>query len=99
MVAWLPTWLETFRIIGTFLIWIILPCQLYMLWRSIKQFRKWEADETARTERWVKDMDTAQKMREEACHLRVQAEVALAQARRHLPASDAVPDRKGMPDV
>lgn len=81
-------WFEVFRLIALGMIWMMFPLQVWSVCRGLRQFRRWEADEERRTARWQRDMDEAGKMREEAFHLRAQAEVALAQARRqHLDGS------------
>jgi hypothetical protein len=82
--AIIPDWLEPFRLIGTMLIWVILPLQVWSTHRNHRQFRRWEEAEVARRAQWQRDIECAAKMREEAYHLRAQAEVALAQARRQI---------------
>ena len=82
MMLVIPDWLEPIRLIGTLLLWVIVPLQLWELHRSHRQHRRWEEAEISRTARWQKDMEDAEKMREEAEHLRQQAEVSLALARR-----------------
>jgi F0F1-type ATP synthase membrane subunit b/b' len=78
----IPDWLEPYRLLGTLLIWLILPLQLYSIYRNRTLYRQWETDEAARRDRWKEDMTAVNRLREEAYHLRAQAEVALAQARR-----------------
>lgn len=78
-------WIEPFRGFAALLIWIMFPIFLYSVYRTHRQFQQWAEDEAARRERWAEDMKAITAMREEAYHLRAQAEVALAQARRHLP--------------
>lgn len=78
-------WFETFRIIALTLIYFMFILQLISVHIAYRQFRRWTEDEAARRERWKEDMTAIARMREEAYHLRAQAEVALAQARRHLP--------------
>jgi hypothetical protein len=80
----IPDWLEPFRLIGTLLVWLIFPAQLWSIYFNRKQYQQWAEDEAARRERWTKDMQAITAMREEAYHLRAQAEVALAQARQHM---------------
>lgn len=84
----MPEWTEPLRIVAVFLIWLMFPLQLWSAHRSyrqhkewLRQHRDWVEAEHARMVRWKTDMDAASKMREEAYHLRAQAEVALAQAR------------------
>lgn len=77
-------WFEIFRIIALCMIWMMFPLQVWSVWRSMRQFKRWAADEERRLERWRRDMDDAGRMREEAFHLRAQAEVALAQARQQI---------------
>jgi hypothetical protein len=78
----IPDWLEPIRLIGTFLIWVILPVQLWSLHRGHLQYQKWQESEEAHMARWKSDMETAVRLLEECSHMRAQAEVALAQARR-----------------
>jgi hypothetical protein len=78
-------WFETFRLIALTLIYLGFLLQLYTLRSSYRQFKRWADEEAERRERWAEDKIQIQKLREEAYHLRAQAEVALAQARRHLP--------------
>lgn len=77
----LPDWV---RVIAVFLIWMIAPLQIWMIWRSHHQHRTWMLGEEARAARWKRDMEAAAKLHEEAGHLRAQAEVALAQARQQV---------------
>jgi hypothetical protein len=79
-----PEWLEWFRVCAAVLIWIMFPLQLWATRNTLRQFRQWEQAEVERRARWAQDMAAAAQMREEAYHLRAQAEVALAQARRPL---------------
>lgn len=78
-------WFEPFRLVALALIYIMFLLQLFSVHVTWRQFRRWAEDEEARRKRWAEDMATIGRMREEAYHLRAQAEVALAQARRHLP--------------
>jgi hypothetical protein len=80
----MPEWMIPVRIAATFMIWGILPLQIFSIVWSWLQHRQWRAGEALRMERWQRDMDDAAKFREEAYHLRAQAEVALAQARRQM---------------
>lgn len=91
----IPDWLEPIRILGTLLIWLMFPLQLWSIWRSNKQFHRWEEDETRRLARWQQDMEDAGKLREEAYNLRAQAEVALAMARRQANMANARQDLAG----
>lgn len=84
----MPDWLVPIRIIAVFLIYATFPVVLWSLHRQRRQHSEWLAQHRAWVEaehgrmiRWKTDMDAASKMREEAYHLRAQAEVALAQAR------------------
>lgn len=77
-------WLVPVRLIAILLIYCMFFIQLWAVRKTQKQFEAWEAGEAERRERWERDMKAAAQMREEAYHLRAQAEVALAQARRHL---------------
>lgn len=77
----LPDWV---RVIAVFLIWLMAPLQIWMIWRSHHQHKTWMLDEEARKARWLRDMEAAAKLHEEAGHLRAQAEVALAQARQQV---------------
>jgi hypothetical protein len=52
--------------------------------RQWRQWRQWEADEAVRRERWRENMEAASKQLDEAGHLRIQAEIALAQARQQM---------------
>jgi biopolymer transport protein ExbB/TolQ len=95
---WLA-WLEPFRLVGTLLLWVILPLQLWAIHRQVRQHQQWQESEAGRMERWRTDMDNAAKLRDnaakltdEAAHLRAQAEVALAQAR--LQVLSAAPRRE-----
>lgn len=74
----LPDWI---RVIAVCLIWLIFPLQLWTLYRASRLHKVWHEGEAARTARWRRDMEAAEKLHEEAGHLRAQAEVALAQAR------------------
>lgn len=74
----LPDWV---RIVAVGLIWLMFPLQLWTIHRFQRLSRQWQAGEEARTARWKRDMEAAAKLHEEAGHLRIQAEVALAQAR------------------
>lgn len=78
-------WFEVFRLIALTLIYLMFLMQLLSIHVTYRNFRRWSEDEAARRKRWAEDMAAVEKMREEAYHLRAQAEVALAQARRHLP--------------
>jgi hypothetical protein len=80
-------WFETFRIIALTLIYLMFIMQLISVHLLYRQFRRWAEDEAARRERWKEDMKETARMREEAYHLRAQAEVALAQARQQILAS------------
>lgn len=84
ILALIPDWLEYIRIGGALLVWVVLPLQIWSTVRSYRQFKAWEAGEEARLARWKRDMDDAGRMREEAFHLRAQAEIALAQARQQM---------------
>lgn len=77
-------WFLPVRFVAIVLIYCMFFLQLWAVRRTQKQFQAWEATEAERRERWEKDMKAAAQMREEAYHLRAQAEVALAQARRHI---------------
>lgn len=77
-------WLVPFRLVAVLLIYCMFFIQLWAVHRTRKQFQQWEAGEAERRARWESDMKEAARMREEAYHLRAQAEVALAQARRHI---------------
>jgi DNA relaxase NicK len=84
----MPEWMDPIRIVAVFLIWLTFAVVLWLLYRQhkqhadwLKQHRAWVEAEHVRMIRWKTDMDAASKMREEAYHLRAQAEVALAQAR------------------
>lgn len=77
-----PDWI---RIVAVAMIWLMFPLQLWTIWRNQSLHRRWLEGEEARLARWRRDMEAAAKLHEEAGHLRVQAEIALAQARRHLP--------------
>jgi cell division protein FtsB len=80
------TWqFEVFRVIALGLIYAMFCLQLWSARGTYRQFKRWAEEEHARRERWAQDMATIAKLREEAYHLREQAEIALAQARRHLP--------------
>ena len=81
MAAFIPDWLEAFRLLGTFLIWAIFPLQLFSIWKGQHQLQRWQAAEDARVTRWSSDMAAAMKLLEECSHLRAQAEVSLAMAR------------------
>jgi hypothetical protein len=99
---WLE-WSTPFRQLGVYMIWFMFPVQLWSVWRAQRQNQQWWAEDAARRERWKEDMlivgqmrdeahqlrTQAQQMKEEAGHLRIQTEIALAQARRHLPLSGA----------
>jgi hypothetical protein len=80
---WLE-WLVPFRIVAICLIYAMFFIQLYAIKRTHSQFKAWEEGEAERRARWERDMKEVARMREEAYHLRAQAEVALAQARRHI---------------
>jgi hypothetical protein len=82
--ALIPVWLEYIRIGGALLVWVVLSIQLWSLYHARRQYLRQEADEQDRRERWKRDMDDAAKLREEAFHLRAQAEIALAQARQQM---------------
>jgi F0F1-type ATP synthase membrane subunit b/b' len=84
MMAVIPDWLEPFRLVGTLLLWVIVPLQLYALHHGRRLHQRWEEAERARTARWQKDMEDAEKLRDEATHLRHQAEISLAMARRQV---------------
>lgn len=77
----LPDWV---RVVAVFLIWLMAPLQVWMIWRSHRQHKTWCEGEDARAARWKRDMEAASKLHEEAGHLRAQAEVALAQARQQV---------------
>lgn len=89
-----PDWMMPLRIAATFLIWAMCPALLWLTWinqRQWQRWRQWEAAEAARRERWQENMEAASRMHEaagkqleEAGHLRIQAEIALAQARQQL---------------
>lgn len=83
-----PEWLELFRVAGTLLIWVMFPLQIFTLYRSHHQHRRWEEGEASRMARWQRDMQDAEKMREEAAHLRALTEVQLAMARRQVLLTD-----------
>lgn len=96
----LPAWFEPVRMVALCLIYIMFFLQLYSVRITYRQFKKWTEDEAerrerwmqdeaARRERWAQDMAIITKLTEEAYHQRAQAEVALAQARRHVPADGA----------
>ncbi len=76
---------EIFRLVALSLVYILFAMNLWSIRVTYRQFRNWAEDEAARRERWTEDMAEIKRQREEAYHLRAQAEVALAQARRHLP--------------
>lgn len=84
----LPAWFEPIRMVALCLIYLMFFLQVYTVRTTYRRFKQWSEDEAKRRERWAEDTAEIKKMREEAYHLRAQAEVALAQARRHLP-----PDR------
>lgn len=86
---WLE-WLVPFRVLALVLIYAMFFIQLYAIRRTHQQFRAWEEGEAERRQRWERDMKEIARMREEAYHLRAQAEVALAQARRHLQTDRSV---------
>ena len=78
----MPEWMDPLRVAAVFFIWMIFPLQIWSIWWTWRQHCLWRRGEEARLARWQRDMDAATKFREEAFHLRAQAEVALAQARR-----------------
>lgn len=77
-----PDWI---RIAAVAMIWLMFPLQLWTIWKNHRLHQHWQEGEEARLARWRRDMEAAAKLHEEAGHLRIQAEIALAQARRHLP--------------
>jgi hypothetical protein len=81
MLELLPDWV---RIVAIFLIWLMFPLQLWSLHRMHRLHKQWHEGEEARRERWRRDMEAAAKLHEEAGHLRIQAEIALAQARKQM---------------
>lgn len=93
-----PEWMMPLRVAATFLIWLMCPVLLWSAWTTRRQWRlwrQWEAAEVARRVQWRQDMEAAGKMYEaagkqleEAGHLRVQAEIALAQARQQVLRAD-----------
>lgn len=87
----LPAWFEPIRMVALCLIYLMFFIQLYTVRFTYRQFHRWAEDEAARRERWAQDMTEIGRMREEAYHLRAQAEVALAQARQHLPKERSQP--------
>lgn len=78
-------WFEIFRLIALGLIYIMFLLQLISVRTTYRQFKTWAEDEQARRQRWAEDMAVITRLTEEAYHQRAQAEVALAQARRHTP--------------
>lgn len=85
MLTVLPDWV---RAVATCLIWAIFLLQLWSLYWTWRQRKQWQEGERARMARWTRDMEAAAKLYEEASHLRAQAEVALAQARRQQVLND-----------
>jgi hypothetical protein len=69
------------------LIYLMFFLQLYTVRFTYRQFQQWADDEAARRVRWAEDMKAIAAMREEAYHLRAQAEVALALARKQSSAA------------
>jgi hypothetical protein len=84
MMEALPDWFQPVRMVALCLIYLMFLLQLFSVHRAHQHFKRWAEDEAARRARWAEDMAAIGKLREEAYHLRAQAEVALAQARRHL---------------
>jgi hypothetical protein len=85
MLTVLPDWV---RVIAVCLIWVIVPLQLWLIHWTYRRHKQWQEGESARMARWTRDMEAASKLHEEASHLRAQAEVALAQARRQQAFND-----------
>jgi hypothetical protein len=77
-------WFETYRLIALTLIYLTFLIQVVSVVFLYRQFKTWADDEAMRRERWAEDMAAVGKLREEAYHLRAQAEVALAQARQQV---------------
>lgn len=78
-------WFEPFRLVALTLIYLMFLIQCVSVHFMVRLFKRWSDEEISRRERWKEDSAAITRMREEAYHLRAQAEVALAQARRHLP--------------
>jgi hypothetical protein len=81
MLTVLPDWV---RVVAVVLIWLMFPLMLWSVHRTYRLHQRFQEGEEARRERWQQDLAAACKMREEAYHLRAQAEVALAQARQQM---------------
>lgn len=81
--------MDPIRIVAAFLIWMIFPVQVVTLMLVRRQMRKWAESEEARMLRWARDMDDAGALRNEAQHLRKQAEIFMAQSQNHLAAWQA----------
>ena len=78
-------WFEPFRFVALTLIYLMFVIQCFSVHFIYRLFKRWSDEEAARRERWAQDMSVITRLTEEAYHQRAQAEVALAQARRHIP--------------
>jgi hypothetical protein len=77
----MPAWLETLRVIGTILVWVILPFQVWSTWRTWRQFKRWEVDEQRRLAQWHRDLVDAARLKAEAAQIRAQAEAQTSKAK------------------
>lgn len=68
-------------LVGT---WLIIPVHLWTYYRVMDRLRAWREAEDARVAIWKADLDKAAALLEECSHLRIQAEIALAQARQQV---------------
>jgi hypothetical protein len=87
----MPPWIEALRIIAIPTILLLLPLMLWQIHRTHRLHQRWQESEDARREsedarreRWQGDINSAAKLLEECSHLRAQAEVSLAMARRQV---------------
>jgi len=78
---------EIFRLGALAMIYGLFVMQVLHLRISYRQHRAWAEEEAERRKRWAEDLLVITRLKDEALHLRHSAEVALAQARRHLPAA------------
>jgi hypothetical protein len=81
----IPDWIWWINIVGGIAVWIVLPLQLGMTWRSHRQYQRWDAEERKRMARWVEDMRLASEDRMAASAMRRQAAIELAKVRGQLP--------------
>lgn len=77
----IPEWLQTFTTIATIAVWIVLPIQLWQVWRSQRQYKAWERREKADMAFWMQQQAELARERAEVLQMRARLTTELEKVR------------------